>query len=528
MPVADAANGSGTRSIAYDWADRPVSQTWQSGSLAGITVSNHFGPKGRDALDLLVPSNPQLHQGYGYDSYGRFGSITNLGAGSQNINAAYQYVPSSDLLQQTTFYNGATSALNTTRTWDSGVRLRKMSSSTASVISSHDTTFDGFGRRHTDQVEDNSIWTYDYNDRNELISARRSWADSSIVAGQQYGYVYDNIGNRQTNTFGGDQNGNNLQTNIYAANNLNQYSSETVPGYAQVLGSALGGSVVCVETNRAVVHSNYFCGQVGFSNANSPVWTNVRVAAFGLNGTTPTNVALTNGYVYIPKTPVSFAYDPDGNLLRDGRWTNTWDAENRLTRIESLADASTSSKRRLDLAYDYQNRRVQKIASTDHGSGYVACSTSRYIYDGWNLVAILDQNNTPQLTFTWGTDASGTLQDAGGIGGLISMTVATGPQAGTYLYCYDANFNVTALINAADGSIAACYEYSPFGELLRSTGPLAKLNPFRFSTKFTDDETDLIYYGYRYYSPSLGRWISRDPSGEDGGLHLWLFRTICG
>ena len=50
-----------------------------------------------------------------------------------------------------------------------------------------------------------------------------------------------------------------------------------------------------------------------------------------------------------------------------------------------------------------------------------------------------------------------------------------------------------------------------FGELLRATGPMAKVNPFRFSTKFHDDETDLVYYGYRYYNAGTGRWIGRDP-----------------
>jgi RHS repeat-associated protein len=49
---------------------------------------------------------------------------------------------------------------------------------------------------------------------------------------------------------------------------------------------------------------------------------------------------------------------------------------------------------------------------------------------------------------------------------------------------------------------------------------MAKLNPFGFSTKYTDNETDLLYYGYRYYSPALGRWLSRDPIEEQGGLKL--------
>jgi len=60
-----------------------------------------------------------------------------------------------------------------------------------------------------------------------------------------------------------------------------------------------------------------------------------------------------------------------------------------------------------------------------------------------------------------------------------------------------------------------CFE-GPFGEVIRATGPMAKANPFRFSTKYQDDETDLLYYGYRYYNASTGRWISRDPIGEVG------------
>jgi RHS repeat-associated protein len=63
----------------------------------------------------------------------------------------------------------------------------------------------------------------------------------------------------------------------------------------------------------------------------------------------------------------------------------------------------------------------------------------------------------------------------------------------------------------------------PFGEVIRTTGPLAKTNPFRFSTKYQDDETDLLYYGYRYYKASTGRWVGRDPIGELGGENLYGF-----
>jgi RHS repeat-associated protein len=58
-----------------------------------------------------------------------------------------------------------------------------------------------------------------------------------------------------------------------------------------------------------------------------------------------------------------------------------------------------------------------------------------------------------------------------------------------------------------------CFE-GPFGEVIRATGPMAKANPFRFSTKYQDDETDLLYYGYRYYGASDGTWMSREPLAE--------------
>lgn len=63
----------------------------------------------------------------------------------------------------------------------------------------------------------------------------------------------------------------------------------------------------------------------------------------------------------------------------------------------------------------------------------------------------------------------------------------------------------------------------PFGEVLRATGPMAKANPFRFSTKYQDDESDLLYYGYRYLNTSTGRWLSRDPMGENGGVNLYEY-----
>jgi RHS repeat-associated protein len=119
-------------------------------------------------------------------------------------------------------------------------------------------------------------------------------------------------------------------------------------------------------------------------------------------------------------------------------------------------------------------------------------------------------------------DLSGTEQGAGGIGGLLWMTSHL-PLATSHFASFDGNGNVAALLNAATGEVSAEYEYGPFGETIRATGPAAAENVFRFSAKYTDAETGLMYYGYRYYQPSTGRWPSRDPIEERGGLNFYGF-----
>src|SRR2546423_15119331 len=52
---------------------------------------------------------------------------------------------------------------------------------------------------------------------------------------------------------------------------------------------------------------------------------------------------------------------------------------------------------------------------------------------------------------------------------------------------------------------------------------MSRSNPFRWSTKISDDETETVNYGARFYNPSCGRWINRDPSAEKGGNNLYAF-----
>jgi RHS repeat-associated protein len=71
--------------------------------------------------------------------------------------------------------------------------------------------------------------------------------------------------------------------------------------------------------------------------------------------------------------------------------------------------------------------------------------------------------------------------------------------------------------------LSANYDYDAFGRELKSTGVASDAMPFRFSTKYTDGESGLVYYGYRFLDTEKGRWVSRDPIGEFGGINVTNF-----
>ena len=218
---------------------------------------------------------------------------------------------------------------------------------------------------------------------------------------------------------------------------------------------------------------------------------------------------------YTVMKDVSLTYDPAGNLLTNGSWTYSWDNENRLTQV-------VSTSKLIQFSYDTQGRRIEKkVWNNTTGTGTPA-TYLKYLYDGWNLIAELNgnSNNAKVRSYTWGLDISGSTTEAGGVGGLLMVDDASN---GVHFVSYDPNGNIMGLVKATNGTVSAAYEYGPFGELLSSTGSMSSSNPFRFSTKYRDNETDLYYYGYRYYSPSLGRWLSRDPVEERGGLNLYAF-----
>jgi RHS repeat-associated protein len=211
-------------------------------------------------------------------------------------------------------------------------------------------------------------------------------------------------------------------------------------------------------------------------------------------------------------------FDPDGNMthgpLPAAPGENSvleWDAENRL--IEVQVGTSGPLVRYL---YDAQSRRIATVMPD--GTAILT------IYDGWNPIAEYSGNVgvSPTLTKTnlWGIDLSGSIQGAGGVGGLLMVSEITNSQISNYYPTYDGNGNISEYLDSS-GAIAAHYEYDPFGRTTVATGSKANDFTHRFSTKPLDSATGLYYYGYRWYDPETGRWPSRDPIEEQGGVNLY-------
>lgn len=117
------------------------------------------------------------------------------------------------------------------------------------------------------------------------------------------------------------------------------------------------------------------------------------------------------------------------------------------------------------------------------------------------------------------------LRPPGGVGGLAAVTSVAcvpgeEPAVATYFPAYDANGNIVQYFNEA-GEAVAGFEYDAFGNTVATSGSQVDAFAHRFSTKGFDAETGLYYYGYRFYSPELGRWVSRDPAQEECGFNLF-------
>lgn len=557
VTVADAV--SGTRTFNYALGG---TLELQSEVLPAYFNSRHIsygydtatGKKGRpNSLKLGSSSSTASDQDivYGYDSVGRLDSVA---AGGQTFT--YTYETHADLIKQ---IQNSDLTFKDVRTYDpkhDWVDDRETSWGSTPTIKAKfayaqndvghvtDVTKTGelFDRYYHVSTNTGLKTSYAYNGRGELTaetSADLHTTPNPIAGRQDTDYSYDALGNRLSHTHNG-------QTIAYTPDDLNRYTQRDVLGSFDVAGRAPGSTVTVTPSSGGTAYTaarngKYFFQAFPLANTAGAVFSQLEIA----DNTSPTpNTSSVNAYV--SKDDEVFGYDDDGNLTSDGRWIYAYDAENRLIAMETdAASAPTGlTRQKLAFAYDYLGRRISKTVQNWTGSAYAAAHVSlRYVYNGWNLMAELDHlaGDAVVRSYYWGLDLSGSEQGAGGVGGLLMVQgsffnseTALTDTAKTLVALYDAMGNLHGMLNTASvsgadgstygaGSLVSAFEYDAFGKTLRESGPYAGSNPFRYSTKYTDIETGLVYYGLRYYSPSLGRFITKDPIEEQGGINLYNF-----
>ena len=202
--------------------------------------------------------------------------------------------------------------MTTHREDDSANRLRLIESRTNGVAVCSFTCDCNVAKQRTrvTLAPEPSHWDYTYDALGQVTSGRKRWSDSTLVAGAQFNYGFDTIGNRLWTEAGGDAAGNGLRHAAYPNNLLNQITARDVPGAADLTGSAHPQVAVTVNGSTANRHSDYYHQVVTWNNATGTVWAPVtnRAPCQGLSDTS-------TGHLLLPQSPETFRYDQDGNLV---------------------------------------------------------------------------------------------------------------------------------------------------------------------------------------------------------------------
>ena len=231
-----------------------------------------------------------------------------------------------------------------------------------------------------------------------------------------------------------------------------------------------------------------------------------------------------NQVVQIDGSSEKIAYDRAGNATQlspdasgdwDKSYTLVWDGWNRLVEVK---DDSTPANTVASYAYDALARRITRTVS--------GTTTHSYYSDRWKTLEEREGTSTSAKTqYVWGARPNHrdelVLRDRDTTGGTPS-------ELDERLYALMDYFNGTSIIDT-NGDVQERYAFSAFG-VRRIMAPdfseRASSNfdwEFGFQGQFLDGETGYINYGYRYYSPQLGRFINPDPIEEEGGTNLYAF-----
>ncbi len=519
-----ATRGGITRTVSLTLHGQQESESRTGGPLDGLAVDPGYDAlRRRNSLAVSGSGGTVPAVSYGYDALTGEPALIASGTAS----AAYTRRTGTRQIESVTFADSSTTRLTQTRTYDDLHRLTGVTSQNGAPLAASGYTLDVSGRRARTVLADGTWWQYTYDTHGQVTAAERrrtagAAPDDSdpAIPGQQFGYAYDGLGNRTAATQGGG--GATADAALtYTPATSNQYSTVANNRTGIATGSAAPAASVTVNASAAPREGPWWGQSKTTTAGSSAAWLD-----FSIDATLGGNTDHADTSLLAPPSSVSPTYDADGNLTDDGLRTLTWDADSRLTSVttkDTLLPAGAPMYR-VSYQYDDGGRRIAQTveARTFSGGVYVLASRRCFLYDGWNCVAEYDYapsgggaSRTLFRSFVWSSSSPSS--------SLLIVRRHTGPQAGTHFATHDGNGNVTALVDASSGTESARYDYDPFGNLLRATGPFAAENPFRFSSQFTDEVTGLVYYGYRHYDPVAGRWLSRDPIGERGGVNLYGF-----
>ncbi len=468
----------------------------ENGPFDADTVTYGYTQGLRTSMSLN--SSPALNHSYRYDNARRLDQIT---SGSMTFGYGYETNLFRSLPNTLSLPNGSF----ITNHFDALSRLDY-----TALVNNLGATLDGYSYTHdplglrTNLIRDlgitESTIIVGHDDIGQITSWTAKEPSGALRLNEKLGWGYDKAGNLETRA-------NNALTQTFVNDAANQATNVSRSGTLTVSGvTALPASEVKVNEQTAQRYEDFTFASPGHPVSANNSFTNSAKDIYGAVTSNTLSVSL--------PASVTMTYDQNGNLTSDGVRSLSYDALNQLT-TNWLAGAW-----KMEHVYDGLSRRRVTREYAWQGNDWVKTNETRYIYDGRAVIQERTAANILRVSFTRGLDLSGSLQGAGGIGGLLARTDHA--SSSSYFYHADGAGNVTALSDG-QGRIAARYLYNPFGRLIAKWGPMADVNRYQFSSKESDYLSGLSYYGYRFYDPTLQRWLTRDPLGEAGGINLYGF-----
>ena len=471
----------------------------EDGPWDNDTLSYTYTTQLRTGASLQAPNASPWVTSYAYDGANRLQTLTSpAGAFSYTFQGAGGLVKK--LALPTSSY--------ITNAFDTVARLTgtSLKNSGNTALNSHQYTYNPGGQRTNTVRTDGSYVGYAYDDLGQLTWAEAREPNSDIRWNEKFAYYYDPAHNLKERDYPNGWGTPLLQS--FAVNALNELTQVSRSGPLTVIGVVTGSATnVTVNTSNAFLYgdSTFASTHHALVDGSNTFTAVARDSA----GRVDTNVVR----AYLPATN-SFAHDLNGNLTTNGARVLEYDDENQLTRI--TAPGAWKS----EFTYDGKmRRRIRKEYEWRNGA-WVQTDEVRYVYDGNLVLQQRDQFNLPKMGYTRGLDLSGSIQGAGGIGGLLAFSQLSAITPQHSYYHADGNGNVMMLIYT-NQTVAAKYLYDPFGNTLSASGPMADANLYRFSSKEWHKNSGLTYYLYRFYEPALQRWLNRDPIEEFDGLNLY-------